>query len=166
VYYHQDGLGSVTQLTDSFGNVVEKYAYDIFGKATITNQSNSPQSISQFGNRYLFTGREWLSEVGLYDYRNRVYSCELGRFLQTDPIKFDGNDVNLYRYVSNAPINLIDPTGTFSFIPAAAFTALIILAVVATLPCIKDTIENFKELTNKLSGPSLPNSGVSGGGGH
>jgi RHS repeat-associated protein len=33
-------------------------------------------------------GREWIAELNLYDYRNRVYSSELGRFLQTDPIGF------------------------------------------------------------------------------
>jgi RHS repeat-associated protein len=62
-------------------------------------------------NRFLFTGREWLSEAGLYDYRNRVYSAELGRFLQTDPIRFAAGDGNLYRYVSNNPVNLWDPWG-------------------------------------------------------
>jgi hypothetical protein len=40
-----------------------------------------------------------------------VYSAELGRFLQTDPIQFDAGDVNLYRYVSNYPTNLIDSSG-------------------------------------------------------
>jgi RHS repeat-associated protein len=59
----------------------------------------------------LFTGREWITELGLYDYRNRIYSSELGRFLQTDPIRFDAGDVNLCRYVSNNPINLVDPDG-------------------------------------------------------
>jgi len=59
----------------------------------------------------MFTGREWIAEVGLYDYRNRVYSAELGRFIQTDPIRFDAGDVNLYRYVFNGPINLSDPLG-------------------------------------------------------
>jgi RHS repeat-associated protein len=43
--------------------------------------------------------------------RNRVYSAELGRFLQTDPIRFSAGDGNLYRYVGNNPINLIDPFG-------------------------------------------------------
>jgi RHS repeat-associated protein len=59
----------------------------------------------------LFTGREWLSQVGLYDYRNRVYSASIGRFLQTDPIRFSAGDVNLYRYVGNNPVNLADPLG-------------------------------------------------------
>ena len=45
-------------------------------------------SSSASGNRFLFTGREYLPELGLYDYRHRIYSPDLGRFLQTDPIRF------------------------------------------------------------------------------
>lgn len=36
---------------------------------------------------------------------------QLGRFLQSDPIRFNAGDVNLYRYVANNPINLSDPLG-------------------------------------------------------
>jgi RHS repeat-associated protein len=60
----------------------------------------------------LFTRREFLKEANLYDYRNRVYSAELGRFLQTDPIRFDAGDGNLYRYVGNNSALLVDPSGT------------------------------------------------------
>jgi RHS repeat-associated protein len=73
----------------------------------------------------LFTGRVFLKEANLYDYRNRVYSAELGRFLQTDPIQFDAGDVNLYRYVGNSPIMLTDPSGKISvplFLLGAAHT--------------------------------------------
>jgi hypothetical protein len=52
-----------------------------------------------------------LKEANLYDYRNRVYSAELGRFLQTDPIRFNAGDYNLYRYVGNRVSLLFDPTG-------------------------------------------------------
>jgi RHS repeat-associated protein len=64
----------------------------------------------------LFTGREWITELGLYDYRNRVYSPDLGRFLQLDPIRFDAGDVNLYRYVFNNSVNRVDPEGLKSSI--------------------------------------------------
>jgi RHS repeat-associated protein len=66
---------------------------------------------SSTGARFLFTGRELIPETALYDYRNRVYSPTLGRFLQPDPIRFSAGDVNLYRYVSNNPVNLWDPDG-------------------------------------------------------
>ncbi len=36
----------------------------------------------------------------------------VGRWLEEDPIDFDGGDPNLYRYVGNNPTNNIDPEGT------------------------------------------------------
>jgi RHS repeat-associated protein len=69
----------------------------------------TPHSIS--GNRYLFAGREWLPRVALYDYRNRVYSVDLGRFLQIDPIRFSAREINLYSYVANNAAAWSDPFG-------------------------------------------------------
>jgi RHS repeat-associated protein len=54
---------------------------------------------------------QWLSETNLYDYRNRVYSPDLGRFMQTDPVRFSAGDGNLYRCVGNNPINRWDSLG-------------------------------------------------------
>jgi RHS repeat-associated protein len=110
-YYHHDGLGSTIALTGENGALLESYRYDAFGAATVYDSSGSALPASPRENRFLFTGREWLSQVDLYDYRNRVYSAQIGRFLQTDPIRFAAGDVNIYRYVSNNPIKFIDPMG-------------------------------------------------------
>jgi len=117
VFYHQDGLGSTVALTNSSGALLESYQYDVFGKATISDNSALPIASSAFSNRFMFTGREWIAEAGLYDYRNRVYSAELGRFIQTDPIRFDAGDVNFYRYVGNNAVNGIDPLALSSLFP-------------------------------------------------
>jgi len=110
-YYHHDGLGSTVALTGGTGQLLESCRYDAFGAVSVFNSSGLSLQVSGLQNRFLFTGREWLSEAGLYEYRNRAYSAELGRFLQTDPIRFSAGDVNLYRYVSNNPINWVDPLG-------------------------------------------------------
>ena len=116
VYYCADALGSVSYLTDSSGNIAEHYTYDIYGAATIYNASGTVISSSAYANRFMFTGREFLSQINVYDYRNRMYSADLGRFLQTDPIRENGG-INWYTYGTNNPTNLTDPTGllTFSF---------------------------------------------------
>lgn len=78
------------------------------GFTAITNSGPHDALIER---RFLFTAREWDVETGLYHYRARAYSPELGRFLQQDPIAFLGGDLNLLKYVSNGPVNSRDPLG-------------------------------------------------------
>jgi RHS repeat-associated protein len=110
-FYHHDALGSTVLLTNASGNIVRSYEYDVFGQVSNPPSVDDMFSADPYANRFLYTGREFLKEANLYDYRNRVYSPDLGRFLQTDPIRFDAGDVNLYRYVSNNPINYTDSSG-------------------------------------------------------
>lgn len=58
----------------------------------------------------MFTGRRNDPETGLYYYRARMYSPQLGRFLQTDPIGY-ADGMNQYQYCGSNPINWIDPWG-------------------------------------------------------
>ncbi len=101
-YYHFDALGSVTALTNSSGNTVEVYEYDVYGRVGATD-ANHP-------NRILFTGREYDKETGLYYYRARYYNPQIGRFLQTDPVGYEAG-MNLYRYCRNNSVNSTDPFG-------------------------------------------------------
>lgn len=112
-YYYFDGLGSVVALSDDSGNIVEKYEYDVFGKPTILSPDDELRETSAYGNRFMFTGREYDSETGLYYYRARYYRPEIGRFLQTDPIGYTAS-LNLYAYVGNNPIMRVDPLGLLS----------------------------------------------------
>ena len=109
-YYHADGLGSVTTLTNTSGAVVERAAYDAYGQTQLTNAAGTVIANSTVGNRLGFTGRELDAETGLYYYRARIYSPALGRFLQRDPIGYT-SDLNPYRYTANNPTLFSDPFG-------------------------------------------------------
>ena len=101
-YYHSDGLGSVTSLSNSAGALAQTYTFDSFGK-----QTGSSGSLT---NPFQYTGREFDTETGLYFYRARYYDPQSGRFLSEDPIDFRGG-INFYSYVKNNSPNLIDPRG-------------------------------------------------------
>jgi RHS repeat-associated protein len=66
------------------------------------------------GNSRLYTGRDYLPALGVYDYRQRAYDPATGRFLTTDPIGSFGDPANLgnpYTYVANNPGSFVDPFG-------------------------------------------------------
>jgi RHS repeat-associated protein len=116
VHYHLDAMGNVQFLLSGELNLgLEKYTYDAFGQPRITGWNGDVRTISRYGNRFMFTGREYLYTLGIYDYRHRHYHPGLGRFIQTDPIGFGGDPMNLYRYCSSNPILHSDPTGLFDW---------------------------------------------------
>jgi len=102
-YYHFDGLGSVVALTNSAGNTIQTYEYTVYGEVA-AEDPNHP-------NPFLFTGRRFDIETGLYYYRARYYNPYIGRFLQADPVGY-GDGINWYAYCGNNPLAFVDPSGT------------------------------------------------------
>lgn len=101
--YISDAQGSIIALSDSAGQIVQRYEYDAYGK-TISVQD--PAFVQPYG----YTGRERDDESGLYYYRARYYDPAVGRFLQSDPIGLAGG-INTYAYVGGNPVSFGDPFG-------------------------------------------------------
>ncbi len=106
----RDHQGSIVAVADSGGTSIATNAYDAWGIPNSANQG-----------RFGYTGQIWLAEIGMWHYKARLYSPTLGRFLQTDPVGYEGG-INLYAYVNNDPINLVDSTGNGPEIVLCAFT--------------------------------------------
>jgi RHS repeat-associated protein len=108
-WYFVDNLGTVRDVAQynsgtNTTSVVDHLKFDSFGN--ITGQSN-PANQPLFA----FTGQVFDSDSGLYWYHARWYDPHTGRFISQDPSGFAGRDANLYRYVLNSPVFLVDPTG-------------------------------------------------------
>ena len=103
-YYHYDGLGNTVAITDEESIIVNKYAYTPFGELAAIEES--------IPNPFRYVGRYGVmdDENGLLYMRARYYDPGSGRFISMDPILFMGGP-NFYSYVSNNPLNFIDPLG-------------------------------------------------------
>jgi RHS repeat-associated protein len=99
-----DHLGSVRDVVDNSGAVLNHVVYDAFGG--VTSQTNASVVF-----RYGYTARELDAESGLQYNRARYLDSFTGKFISEDPISFAGGDSNLYRYVFNSPIGYSDPSG-------------------------------------------------------
>ncbi len=101
-YFHTDAIGSSLLLTDDTGTGAASYEYEPFGKSEVNGVT---------ANSVQFTGRE-NDQTDLLYYRFRYYHPTLQRFISEDPLRA-GVDRNYYSYVSNTPLNLVDPFGLY-----------------------------------------------------
>jgi RHS repeat-associated protein len=98
-HLHADHLGSIVGITNCNASAPCILAYDEYGVPGAANVG-----------RFQYTGQAWLSELGLYYYKSRLYDPHSGRFLQTDPVGYAGG-INIYAYVGDDPVNAGDATG-------------------------------------------------------
>jgi RHS repeat-associated protein len=69
---------------------------------------------------FAFTGHYYHARSGLYLAPYRPFSPTIGRWLSRDPIGENGG-LNLYQYVRNSPVKLIDPFGKQAEVIAGGF---------------------------------------------
>ena len=104
--YHPtyDGNGNVTEYLDANGTPVAHYEYDPFGRTTVASGSKA----NDFAHR--FSTKPFDEVTGWYYYGYRFYDPVTGRWPSRDPIEEAGG-INLYAFVGNSPINLVDIDG-------------------------------------------------------
>lgn len=111
-HFHVDHLGSIVGITNCNASAPCINSYDEYG---IPGASNV--------GRFQYTGQAWIPELGMYYYKARMYSPTLGRFLQTDPVGYEGG-INLYEYADDDPTDNTDPSGDCPKLNAGATACL------------------------------------------
>ena len=101
-------LYSVAAITNTTGQVVERYSYNAYGVRTVKNPANVVIAKSVVGNDRGFTSYKLDGETGLYAARARMYSGKLGRFASRDPSGYVDGFSN---YGSYFVPNSLDPSG-------------------------------------------------------
>lgn len=151
-----DRHGNVAFLVNNDGVVLENCTYDVFGQPTITiTESGQKLPSSWYHHDFLFQGREYIAPLGIYDFRNRYYRPELGRFIESDPKGFDAGDMNLFRYCGDDPVDLSDPTGLegeqWSYEHASSVARSKAIAA-QFAPDVKSVTVNIKPSSNSIVG--------------
>lgn len=148
-YLLGDQLGSVRVTLDAAGNVVASYDYAPWGdRSRLTG--NEEMSTG-------FAGHTWHeSALSLAVYRN--YDAQSGRWLSRDPIHEKGG-FNLYQYVTNRPVHLVDVDGLAPKTPAQKYGCCDAAKIAAGKADIAAQVATLKA---RIKAGTLP---IAGGGG-
>ncbi|MEY8685949.1 RHS repeat domain-containing protein [Bacteroides sp. AN502(2024)] len=144
VYFiHRDYLGSILQITDVQGSVVEENSFDAWGcrRNSLTHEVYADGSAPELMLGRGFTGHEHLPMFGLINMNARLYDPVLGRFLSPDPyvqILDYTQAFNRYSYCMNSPLCYVDENGEFWWLIAAA-----VIGGAINVATHWDSIDNF-----------------------
>ena len=109
-WYLDDRLGSVREIVDNSGVVLDHVDYGVYGQV-------AAESAPAQGDRFKFAGMEYDLAISQYYDRARYYDPAAGRFISLDLIGFSGEDANEYRYVGNNVQNYYDLEGLAKNLP-------------------------------------------------
>jgi RHS repeat-associated protein len=127
-YTETDHLGSITQIFDISGVVIEEKSFDAWGRG------RDPQTWSMFATTSLsngwdrgYTAHEHLPQFGIINMNGRLYDPLLGRMMEPDPLIIgEGNSqgYNRYSYALNNPLKFTDPDGHHPLVAMAIGAAV------------------------------------------
>ena len=143
------GTGVTAVVDGSDGDLVERYAYDPYGKVTVldgeddadgggvSEWSADADNVSDWDNRIGYCGYRLDPETGadgqgIMHVRRRPYIPPLGRWGSRDPLNQDGvrggyhDGMSAYGYVQSAPASVADPSGLYIEIVESRYHPIIV----------------------------------------
>ena len=115
-FLHRDYLGSILQVADNKGNIIEENSFDAWGsrRDPDTQEIYTGTEVPSLMTGRGFTGHEHLDGFGLIHMNARLYDPILGRFLSPDPyvqLPDFTQAMNRYGYCMNRPLCYVDKNG-------------------------------------------------------
>jgi len=118
-YQLANHLGSASLELDEQGDVITYEEYFPYGGTSfIAGRNKRDIELKE----YRYSGKERDDITGLYYFGYRYYAHWIGGWLSPDPLGPEDSE-NLYLYVQNNPINVVDPNGlqsTATYIPGTS----------------------------------------------
>jgi len=120
IYVQHDADYNVTALTDTSGNVLQRFVYTPYGIMTVIGSTSAWSTTTDaYSWFYTFQGGRYDATTGMIHFGARDYSPTLARWLSRDPKGFiDG--ANLYGFELAHTINYVDPTGFGTTTPSSS----------------------------------------------
>jgi len=119
LFMYSDYLGSPAVLTDYYGNVLEKYAFDPWGNRRNPADWTQKDTRTSWQLSRGYTGHEHLDAFGIINMNGRVYDPLTAQFFSPDPyLQAPGDwlNYNRYSYCLNNPLKYTDPDGEWNWL--------------------------------------------------
>lgn len=136
--YIKNSMGDIVGIVDSAGNLISSYTYDAWGKVTSVTGSNT--AIGEL-NPFRYRSYYYDSDIQMYYLQSRYYDPEIGRFINSDEVRYIGLTTseisyNPFVYCENNPTNNNDPSGKVALTTVATTLGISTSTLVAAAALI------------------------------